>query len=64
RKPLQKKTSTQGKTVLHLVHIDIWGLSLIKSLTYTLYFLLIVDDLNHFTTVHYLRQKSDALQNL
>ena len=47
-----------------LTHIDLWGKYTIQSIHNNQYYLLIVDDSKWYTTVEFLKEKSDAAQGV
>ncbi|KAI3510732.1 hypothetical protein L1887_17865 [Cichorium endivia] len=49
---------------LELLHIDLCGPSAIESIAYNKYILVVVDDFSRFTWVFFLKQKSEAVENM
>ena len=47
-----------------LTHIDLWGKYAIKSINSNQYYLLFIDDSKRYTTVEFLKEKSDAAQGV
>lgn len=49
-----------AKTVLGLVHCDLWGLSPVETINGTRYVMTFTDDNSRWVWAHFLRRKSDA----
>jgi hypothetical protein len=58
-KPFEQ-TATQVKEVGQLTHIDLWGKYDITSLHSHQYYILFIDDFFHYTTIKFLKGKSQA----
>ncbi|CAI7808152.1 unnamed protein product [Closterium sp. NIES-53] len=49
---------------LQMLHMDVWGLARVSGQGHERYFLLVVDDYSHYTTVFPLRSKGDVTEVL
>ena len=52
--------NSQATKPFELVHSDLWGPSLIKSITGAKYFLLFIDDYSHFTWLYLLNSEDET----
>jgi hypothetical protein len=59
-----KATATKHETARQLTHIDVWGKYEIASINQNHYFILMVDDATQYITVHFLKTKDQAAQNV
>jgi hypothetical protein len=57
---MKEKLSKLGE----LTHIDLWGKYDVKSIHSNLYYLLLIDNASHYTTVEFLKTKSQATQKI
>ena len=60
RKPFNGTADVQTKGKLHLVHSDVCGPMSVASLGGARYFVTFVDDYTRYSTVYFLRQKSEV----
>ncbi|GJS94866.1 retrovirus-related pol polyprotein from transposon TNT 1-94 [Tanacetum coccineum] len=56
------KLVSNSKKRLHLLHMDLCGPMRIASINGKRYVLVIIDDFSHYTWVHFLRSKDEALE--
>ena len=47
-----------------LTHVDLWGKYDVESIHGNSYYLLLIDDASHFTTVEFLKTKNQAAQKI
>ena len=47
-----------------LTHVNLWGKYNVKSIHGNSYYLLLIDDASHFTTVEFLKTKNQELQKI
>lgn len=55
-------SNTTSKACFELLHVDVWGPFMVKTLGGERYFLTIVDDYSRFTWIHLMRSKSNTQQ--
>ncbi|GJS83334.1 putative ribonuclease H-like domain-containing protein [Tanacetum coccineum] len=60
RASCKSKTKNSISLPLHLLHMDLFGLTFVKSLMKKMYFLVVTDDYNRFTWVFFLANKNET----
>lgn len=64
RFPFPKKSQTQSKAVLDLIHSDVCGPMRTESLGKKYYFLTMIDDFSRYTVIYFLRHKSEVEEKI
>lgn len=64
RLPFPKKSRNKSKEILDLIHTDICGPMQTESLGKKRYVLTLIDDFSKFTTIHFLREKSETAEKI
>ena len=62
RTAFRKSGVRRATELLELVHTDLNGAQSVASFGGALYFMLVIDDLSRYTSIYFLKQKSDALK--
>ena len=57
-------TTTRIDAIEHLTHIDLWGKYPVQSINRNQYYILMIDDKSRYTTIRFLKQKSQATQHV
>lgn len=64
RLPFPKKSLTQSKAILDLIHTDVCGPMQTESCSKKRYLLTVIDDYSKYTVVYFLREKSETAQKI
>jgi hypothetical protein len=62
--PFNKTSSNRATKPSELTHIDLWGKYCVESINGNQYYITFVDNAGWFTTINYLKAKSEAVQKV
>ena len=57
-------TATWTGAIGHLTHMDLWGRYPVQSINRNQYYILMINDKSRYTTIQFLKQKSQATQHV